>query len=200
MHDMTAKKAAVTPVGQHPNYQKHHKQFPTRPGCAGTRRAMCRFLPSNMATPVPATMSASRTTGPLSTILKIAPHYGVMPSLPPVDVKLFGRSYSAPIGVAPMGGPSLVWPGADLLMAKAAQRARIPYTLSVAGGCHHRAGGGSRARCVLAPALSVLARRSQDWLRSRSACASGRCQGPYADPRCAGAHDTLARNLCRACT
>ena len=33
-----------------------------------------------------------------------------------------------------MGGPSLVWPGADLLMAKAAQRARIPYTLGVAGG------------------------------------------------------------------
>ena len=33
-----------------------------------------------------------------------------------------------------MGGPSLVWPGADLLMAKAAQRARVPYTLGVAGG------------------------------------------------------------------
>jgi L-lactate dehydrogenase (cytochrome) len=33
-----------------------------------------------------------------------------------------------------MGGPSLVWPGADLLMARAAQRARVPYTLSVAGG------------------------------------------------------------------
>jgi (S)-mandelate dehydrogenase len=47
---------------------------------------------------------------------------------------LFGRKYSAPIGVAPMGGPSLVWPGADLLMAKAAQRARVPYALSVAGG------------------------------------------------------------------
>ena len=31
-------------------------------------------------------------------------------------------------------GPSLVWPGADLLMAKAAQRARVPYTLGVAGG------------------------------------------------------------------
>jgi L-lactate dehydrogenase (cytochrome) len=43
---------------------------------------------------------------------------GVMPSLPPVDVKLFGRSYAAPIGVAPMGGPSLVWLVADLLMAK----------------------------------------------------------------------------------
>jgi L-lactate dehydrogenase (cytochrome) len=33
-----------------------------------------------------------------------------------------------------MGGPSLVWPGADLLMAKAAQAARVPYTLGVAGG------------------------------------------------------------------
>jgi (S)-mandelate dehydrogenase len=66
--------------------------------------------------------------------VKIVPRYGIMPSLPPVDCELFGTRYSAPIGMAPMGGPSLVWPGADLLMARAAQRARIPYTLSVAGG------------------------------------------------------------------
>ncbi len=66
--------------------------------------------------------------------VKIVPRYGIMPSLPPVDCELFGTKYSAPIGMAPMGGPSLVWPGADLLMARAAQRARIPYTLSVAGG------------------------------------------------------------------
>src|SRR4029079_9176287 len=59
---------------------------------------------------------------------------GGRPTLPPGDVKLFGHSYSAPNGMAPMGGPSLVWPGADLLMAKAAQRVRVPYTLSVAGG------------------------------------------------------------------
>jgi len=49
-------------------------------------------------------------------------------------VELFGTRYAAPIGIAPMGGPSLVWPGADLLCARAAQRARIPYTLSAAGG------------------------------------------------------------------
>jgi L-lactate dehydrogenase (cytochrome) len=66
--------------------------------------------------------------------VQVVPRYGVMPTLPPVDVKLFGRSYAAPIGVAPIGGASLVWPGADLLMAKAAQRACVPYTLSVAGG------------------------------------------------------------------
>lgn len=66
--------------------------------------------------------------------IKIVPRYGVMPTLPPVGVTLFGRAYSAPLGIAPMGGPSLVWPGADLIMARAAQRARVPYTLGIAGG------------------------------------------------------------------
>jgi L-lactate dehydrogenase (cytochrome) len=54
--------------------------------------------------------------------------------LPPVDVELFGRRYSAPIGVAPMGGPSLVWPGADQYLAAAAQHARVPYTLGLVAG------------------------------------------------------------------
>ncbi len=66
--------------------------------------------------------------------VELAPRYGVMPSLPPIDVELFGRKYAAPIGIAPMGGPALVWPGADAAMARAAQRARIPYTLGTVGG------------------------------------------------------------------
>jgi len=66
--------------------------------------------------------------------IEMMPRYGVMPSLPPVNVELFGRKYAAPIGVAPMGSPIVVWPGADKLLAKAAQHARVPYTLGVAGG------------------------------------------------------------------
>lgn len=66
--------------------------------------------------------------------VEIVPRYGVMPSLPACDVELFGRRYAAPIGIAPMGGPSIVWPGADEILARAAQRANIPYTLSTAGG------------------------------------------------------------------
>ncbi len=66
--------------------------------------------------------------------VELVPRYGVMPSLPPCDVELFGQRYSAPIGVAPMGGPSIIWPGGDAHLARAAQRARIPYTLSTAGG------------------------------------------------------------------
>jgi (S)-mandelate dehydrogenase len=65
--------------------------------------------------------------------VELVPRYGVMPSLPPCDVELFGRRYAAPIGVAPMGGPAVVWPGADLYLARAAQRARIPYTLGTVG-------------------------------------------------------------------
>ncbi len=66
--------------------------------------------------------------------VELVPRYGVMPSLPPCDVELFGRSYAAPIGVAPMGGPAIIWPGGDMHLARAAQRAHIPYTLSTAGG------------------------------------------------------------------
>ena len=66
--------------------------------------------------------------------VELVPRYGVMPSLPPCEVELFGRRYAAPIGIAPMGGPALVWPGADRFMAQAAQRARIPYVLGTVGG------------------------------------------------------------------
>ncbi|HEX4409880.1 MAG TPA: alpha-hydroxy acid oxidase [Xanthobacteraceae bacterium] len=66
--------------------------------------------------------------------IEMVPRYGVMPSLPPCEVELFGRRYAAPIGIAPMGGPAIVWPGADRILASAAQRARVPYTLGMAGG------------------------------------------------------------------
>jgi (S)-mandelate dehydrogenase len=134
MHDVTAKQAAVTPVGQPPNFQKYHKHFPTS---AWLRRRAPRNVPlfafEYGDTGAGNDIGIEHNWAALDAV-EIVPRYGVMPTLPPVDVKLFGRSYAAPIGIAPMGGPSLVWPGADLLMAKAAQRARVPYTLSVAGG------------------------------------------------------------------
>jgi len=66
--------------------------------------------------------------------VEMVPRYGVMPALPPCAVELFGRRYAAPIGISPMGGPAICWPGADKHLARAAQRARIPYTLAAAGG------------------------------------------------------------------
>ncbi len=66
--------------------------------------------------------------------IELVPRYGVTTALPPLDVELFGRRYAAPIGVAPMGGPSIVWPGADEFLAAAAQKARVPYVLGTVGG------------------------------------------------------------------
>jgi len=66
--------------------------------------------------------------------IELVPRYGVMPTLPPCEIELFGHRYAGPIGIAPMGGPAIVWPGADLHLARAAQRARIPYLLGTVGG------------------------------------------------------------------
>src|SRR5262245_56491919 len=75
----------------------------------------------------------ARTWSALDAV-ELVPRYGVMPSLPKCDVELFGRRYAAPVGIAPMGGPALVWPGADRYMAQAAQKARVPYVLGTVGG------------------------------------------------------------------
>lgn len=135
MHDMTAKpgNASAATMSTLEN-QKNHRRFPTT---AWMRREAPRNVP--LFAYEYGDTGAGNDGGIADNwaafdAVKIVPRYGVMPSLPPVDVDLFGTRYSAPIGMAPMGGPSLVWPGADLLMAKAAQRARVPYTLSVAGG------------------------------------------------------------------
>src|SRR5580704_10878886 len=66
--------------------------------------------------------------------VELVSRYGIVPSLPPCDIELFGRRYAAPIGIAPMGGPAIVWPGADRHLARAAQRAHVPYVLGMAGG------------------------------------------------------------------
>jgi len=46
------------------------------------------------------------------------------------DVELFGRHYSAPFGVAPMGSAGMMWPGAEIYLAREAQRRRVPYILA----------------------------------------------------------------------
>ncbi len=49
-----------------------------------------------------------------------------------IEAQVFGRTYAAPIGVAPMGLCNLVAPGADEALAAAAREANVPYCLSTA--------------------------------------------------------------------
>ncbi len=129
-----AKSALVTPAGAGANYQKHYRRYPTS---TYLRRAAPRNVP--LFSFEYGDTGAGDDVGVKDNwaafdAVKIVPRYGVVNELPPVEVELFGQRYAAPIGIAPMGGPSLVWPGADILFAKAAQRARVPYALSVVGG------------------------------------------------------------------
>ena len=132
MHDITAR-AATPGSTRSPNFLKHQRWYPTIDDLRRGARSGCRIRlriwrrRRRRRHRHQAQLGGARR-------LEMVPRYGVMPKLPPVNVELFGRKYSAPLGVAPMGSPIVVWPGADKLLAKAAQRARVPYTLGVAGG------------------------------------------------------------------
>lgn len=64
---------------------------------------------------------------------RLLPRYLVDVSQVNQSTTVFGRTYSAPFGVAPTGVNSLVRPGAELMLAEAAAAANIPYALSGLG-------------------------------------------------------------------
>ncbi len=66
--------------------------------------------------------------------VEMAPRYGNVVAPPPATTTLFGRTYAAPIGIAPIGGPGTAFPGAEKYFARAAQAARVPYTMGVLSG------------------------------------------------------------------
>lgn len=55
----------------------------------------------------------------------LSPHEGIS-----MEAQLFGKTYSAPFGIAPIGLQGLVWPKSPEILAKAAYRHNIPFILS----------------------------------------------------------------------
>jgi (S)-mandelate dehydrogenase len=64
--------------------------------------------------------------------LRLVPRYLVDVSSRDISTELFGRRWAMPFGVAPTGLASLIWPGADFMLARAAAAADVPYILSTA--------------------------------------------------------------------
>ena len=62
--------------------------------------------------------------------VRITPRY--LQTLDQLDTskELFGRRYDQPFGIAPIGMGSLIWPGAEMINAKAAAKNNIPMVLS----------------------------------------------------------------------
>ncbi|MDP6175862.1 MAG: alpha-hydroxy acid oxidase, partial [Rhodospirillales bacterium] len=66
--------------------------------------------------------------------IELVPRYGNLIRPPLADTKLFGHAYAAPFGISPIGGAGTALPGAETYLARVAQAARIPYTMSVLSG------------------------------------------------------------------
>lgn len=49
---------------------------------------------------------------------------------PQIETTLFGTTYAAPFGIAPVGLTGLMWPGAELHLGRAAASGRVPFCLS----------------------------------------------------------------------
>jgi L-lactate dehydrogenase (cytochrome) len=62
--------------------------------------------------------------------IELLPRYCVDTDNISTGVELLGRHYSAPFGVAPMGSAGMMWPGAEIFLAREAQRRRVPYILA----------------------------------------------------------------------
>ena len=143
MHDTTATIAPqaalqtkpVAAYSRGPRYAQFHRYYPT---VDDLRRRARRRIP-HFAFEYADGGSGKEDAGirrnwAALDAIELVPRYGVMPKLPTCEVELFGRHYNAPIGIAPMTYASMVWPEGDLHLARAAQRAGIPYALSTAGG------------------------------------------------------------------
>jgi L-lactate dehydrogenase (cytochrome)/(S)-mandelate dehydrogenase len=61
---------------------------------------------------------------------RLVPKYFVDVTRCDQTTTLFGRSYASPFGIAPTGGASLFRHGADVMLARAARDAKIPFVIS----------------------------------------------------------------------
>jgi len=62
--------------------------------------------------------------------IELIPQYLTRHTGSSMETELFGRTYSAPFGIAPVGLQGLMWPKAPEILAKAAHEHNIPFVLS----------------------------------------------------------------------
>ena len=62
--------------------------------------------------------------------VELKPFYLSKHAASDLHTELFGKTYDAPFGIAPVGLQGLMWPGATEILAKAARQHNIPFVLS----------------------------------------------------------------------
>ena len=113
MHDATALPLKKTAAGNtlNPRYEALQRRFPTVAYLRDrARRHVPKFAFEYMDGGAGSDGGIARNWRALDAV-ELVPRYGLTTGLPPVDIELFGRRYAAPVGIAPMGGPAIAWPG-----------------------------------------------------------------------------------------
>jgi isopentenyl diphosphate isomerase/L-lactate dehydrogenase-like FMN-dependent dehydrogenase len=64
--------------------------------------------------------------------IRLTPRYLVDASKPQTETEIFGQTYKAPFGIAPIGMLNVFWPDADLVLARLAAKHNVPYCASAA--------------------------------------------------------------------
>ncbi|MCY4394212.1 MAG: alpha-hydroxy acid oxidase [Rhodospirillaceae bacterium] len=64
--------------------------------------------------------------------VRVTPNYLIDIGKRSQKTELFGQTWDRPVGIAPTGMSNLLWPNADLCLARAALAANTPYILSTA--------------------------------------------------------------------
>ena len=102
------------------------------------------------------------------------------------------------VGIPPMGGPAIVWPGADIYMAQAAQRARVPYVLGTVGGITIEQAAKLAPDVLWFQLYRMAQQRPRARLRDDAPLRGGGRACVRDDGRRAGAHGAPARGRGRA--
>lgn len=89
-------------------------------------RRIPRFMYDFLDSGVGPEMGVARNRRAFESI-EVIPRYGLDPADVRTEIELFGHRYAAPVGISPVGMDGLIWPGATMHLARAAQHYNIPY-------------------------------------------------------------------------
>ena len=76
-------------------------------------------------------LGKARNTAALDAV-HVTPNYLIDIRVRSQKTDLFGQTWDRPVGIAPTGMSNLLWPDADLCLARAALAANVPYIVSTA--------------------------------------------------------------------
>ncbi len=133
MNDYASSSGAVAASTPDRAARRRHRAYPTLPDLRAGARRRLPFFAFAYADGGAGGDAGIRRNWAAFDAVTLTPQCGTGLGLPSLDTTLFGTRYAAPFGIAPIGGASLAWPGAEIHFAQAAQAARIPYVLGVAG-------------------------------------------------------------------